>query len=455
MSKSLKPGVSGIDYQELEIEVAQCLCGEGEVRILGSPFDRPREPFRPPFDLDELNDLLEELDSLQLKTDARSVDERKNLAQKVGQTLYQALLPGKVRQTFGNSLAALRMLRASKRVGLRLRLSFGQANRYLSEIVALPWELLCSPDTLEFPVSAPETPLVRYLDLERPIEPITIQPPVRVLAVLASPRGLREIDREHHANILRTACPGGGCLKLEFLEPATLAELCEVLEGHRDAGEPIHVIHFLGHGAFGEDGEGYLNFERDDGGRNEVSGRVLAQTISGFREIRLAVLSTCVGARMMRHRGQHPFAGAASALVAGGLPAVVAMQFPVSEQAASEFTGAFYRGLSKGRPLEEAVTEGRLRILATEPRTFEWASPVLFLRSRDGRVLDLVDEHGQAQHEQARGPAAPSRTSDDTTGRDLYKAYIIQKAAGDSVRVGRDINVGSAGRDVNIGSGNR
>lgn len=40
-----------IEYDELEVEVSRCLCGEPEVRILESPFDRPRERFEPTYGL--------------------------------------------------------------------------------------------------------------------------------------------------------------------------------------------------------------------------------------------------------------------------------------------------------------------------------------------------------------------------------------------------------------------
>jgi CHAT domain-containing protein len=381
--------VASIEYEELEIEVGRCLCGKGEVRILGSRFNRPRERFRPSYDIEELNRRLEELDKLLLEG-PEVVRQRRQLAESIGQDLFSALLPDKVRQTFRMSLASLRTLRAAERnVGLRLRLSFGEASRYLPDVVGLPWELLCSPDTREFLTRAPETPLVRFLDLERPVEAVTVTPPIRVLAVLASPRELREIDREQHEKILRGACQPGR-LELKLLEPPTLATLLDRLHHHRASGKPIHVVHFLGHGAFDDSGEGFLNFEQPDRSADRVLGRDLAQILGGFQEVRLAVLSTCVGARMMRRQGQHPFTGSASALVAGGLPAVVGMQFPVSEAAAAAFTHSFYGHLADGRTLEEAVTEGRLRILATNASNFEWASPVLFLRSRDGKVFDLA-----------------------------------------------------------------
>ena len=137
--------VSGIEYEELEIEVSRCLCGQQEVRILDSVYNRPRERFEPSYDAKEMNRRLERLDELFLLGD-EAEGERRILAESIGKDLYAALLPGQVRQTFSMSLAALRRVRAYRNVGLRLRLSFGEAGLYVPEIVGLPWELL-APQT--------------------------------------------------------------------------------------------------------------------------------------------------------------------------------------------------------------------------------------------------------------------------------------------------------------------
>jgi hypothetical protein len=435
----------GREYEELEIEVGLGLNGEAEVRVLGSRFDRPREPFRPTYDVEELNRRLEVLDSLLLIEGSEDTEsKRRCLAESIGKDLYDALFPGKVRQTLEKCLASLYTQPTEKNVGLRLRLSFGEAGSYLPEIVGLPWELLCSPEK-KFPSSAPETPLVRHLDLSRPAGPMKIKPPLRILAVIASPRGLPMIDREEHEKVLRKACAQEGRLELSFLKPPTLMDLRETMGRFRGEGKPIHAVHFLGHGGFDESGEGRLNFENSDGSRDRVLGRVLAQSLAGFRELRLVVLSTCVGARMMRRHGQHPFSGTASALVAEGLPAVVGMQFSVSQAAASAFTHSFYHQLSDGRSLEEAVTEGRQRILGMDASTFEWASPVLFLRSRDGRVFDMETSPASRKHGEVSGadegtdPGSVSKNYQ--AGRDIFASERdMTIVKGDSYKAKRDIN---------------
>jgi hypothetical protein len=61
----------------------------------------------------------------------------------------------------------------------------------------------------------------------------------------------------------------------------------------------------------------------------------------------------------------------AQGLVQQDCTAVVAMQFPISDSAATEFTGDFYGALADGLPVDQAVTSGRKALLAEH--IAEWA----------------------------------------------------------------------------------
>ncbi len=79
-------------------------------------------------------------------------------------------------------------------------------------------------------------------------------------------------------------------------------------------------------------------------------------------------------------------AGLAQGLVRRDIGAVVAMQFPISDGAASTFSREFYGATADGFPVDQAVTNARKALLAEFGS--EWATPVLFLRSPDGVVFD-------------------------------------------------------------------
>jgi hypothetical protein len=91
----------------------------------------------------------------------------------------------------------------------------------------------------------------------------------------------------------------------------------------------------------------------------------------------------------------------AQGLVQQDCTAVVAMQFPISDGAATTFTGEFYGALADGFPVDQAATSARKALIAEYAA--EWATPVLFLRAPDGRVFD----HIVAQPELTAVPTEP------------------------------------------------
>ncbi len=107
---------------------------------------------------------------------------------------------------------------------------------------------------------------------------------------------------------------------------------------------------------------------------------LLAASAAESSTVRLVVLNSC-------HSASRPpadaLAGIASSLVTRGIPAVVAMQFVISDGAAKAFAEEFYRAIADLMPLDAAVSEAR-RAVANRVGNSEWATPVLFMRSDDG-----------------------------------------------------------------------
>jgi WD40 repeat protein len=115
--------------------------------------------------------------------------------------------------------------------------------------------------------------------------------------------------------------------------------------------------------------------------------------IRGHRSLRLVVLNACEGARSAR---DDPFGGVAQALVHQGIPAVIAMQFEISDPAALVFSQSFYQAVADGLPVDVATLEAR-RAMFAEGSEVEWATPVLYLRSPDGRVFTRTWERPDRQ----------------------------------------------------------
>jgi len=88
------------------------------------------------------------------------------------------------------------------------------------------------------------------------------------------------------------------------------------------------------------------------------------------------------------------FGGLAAALIAAGVPAVIANQFPISDTPAIEFAETFYTHIVGGAPVDAAVTAGRQRLFRVQ--NSEWATPVLYMRSRSGMVLRMQPHRARA-----------------------------------------------------------
>ena len=92
------------------------------------------------------------------------------------------------------------------------------------------------------------------------------------------------------------------------------------------------------------------------------------------------------------------------------MPAVVAMQFEISDEAAITFAEELYQSLiGRQDPIDVAVAEARKAIF-TEVNETEWATPVLFLRNEDGRLFDFapVAEAGVAATAAGAKAGAPA-----------------------------------------------
>ncbi|HSN87918.1 MAG TPA: CHAT domain-containing protein, partial [Thermoanaerobaculia bacterium] len=299
----------------------------------------------------------------------------------VGMELFRTLFVDEVLGLFRASLAGL----PSEEHGLRIRLELNPREPGLAPLHDLPWELLCRPETEDFLGLSRHTPIVRFLDAHRERRPaIPLPPRLRILAVAESPADAPPLEVERELHDLEAAWCGLDS-RVEILRPEGRGR--EAL--HRAfLASTIHVLHFMGHGVFEEwTGEGALLFEGEDGAAFPVSGRGLAQELKGFRSLRFVVLNACHTAQAVGERGSNPFAGVATALVMEGVPAVVAMRRPISDAAALAFGRTLYERLAAGEPVDTAVAEARLAIHRLDETSDEWSTPVLFLRSPDGRLF--------------------------------------------------------------------
>ncbi len=288
-------------------------------------------------------------------------------ARDFGEKLFDALFQGEVRRVLD--------LTQTRHVGIRIRLSMDLHGEGMTEVASLPWELMRPRDQNPLAVSN-QTLLVRSPDVVQPTEPTPFEPPLRILLVVSNPKGSAPLNlAEEKARLTRIWGPVPD-VQVDSCAPV----VSELLNKLRISD--YHVIHYMGHGQFDPaTGRGGLLMEKEDGSPDLVSGEDLAIYLRDeLRLLRLVFLNACKTAASSTRQGVDPFAGIATALIQAGVPAVVAMQFPISDNAAVTFSETFYQGIARGEPVDVAMAEGRKKLWSLD----EWATPVLFLRSQDG-----------------------------------------------------------------------
>ncbi len=299
----------------------------------------------------------------------------------VGARLFQALFSGAVRDRLLQSLSQ-GLGRGERGVRIQLRLDLGdRGTAAAAALHRLPWELLRRPEGAGFLALSRRTPVVRYLEREGPAVP-PAPSTLHLLAVAPEPAGLPALDLAGELRRLEaSASSWWRGVRVSRLRGATLDALVEACR----TGE-VHALHFMGHGTFEpRSGEGALVFENERRGPDPVTGPRLARQLADFvPPLRFVFLNAC---RTAEAAAGAPFAGVATALAEVGVPAILAMQHPVSDRAAIEVSRAVYRELARGRPVELAVAEARLAVDRRLPGSPEWATPALFLRAPDGRLF--------------------------------------------------------------------
>jgi hypothetical protein len=293
-----------------------------------------------------------------------------------GGKLYNALFNGELRDLLLRSVNQTR----AQRVGMRLRFRLTD----VPELAKLPWEFLYDRRLDRFMAQSRYTPLVRYLDLPDPPHPLSVDSPLRLLVLISNPRGWPRLDVDREWSVLTGALAqpqADGRVIIERM-PANMSTLRQRLRR-----EEFHIFHFVGHGYYrGDWGDGVLVMEDAEGESHEVTGEQLGGLLNEYDATRLAVLNACEGAIS---DASDAFAGMAQSLIQQGLPAVVAMQFEITDEAAIIFARELYGAIADGFQLEAALADARGAIRDAGNPT-EWGTPVLYSRAPDGRLFDLA-----------------------------------------------------------------
>ncbi|MDB4872941.1 MAG: hypothetical protein JWL97_3945, partial [Gemmatimonadales bacterium] len=266
--------------------------------------------------------------------------------------------------------------------------------------LGLPWELMRDPGR-QTPVALDGVAVTRSLPSVDLAESFAVAATrLRVLMVISRPAGAADVGYQMIARPLLPLLEAvRGNVDVVVLRPPTLKQLEKVLAEAAAAGEPFQIVHFDGHGVFGDgvqasadrgpsmfEGpgpQGMLAFELPGGGADLVPAERVAQVLAVGR-VPVVVLNACQSGQVS---GQLE-AAVATRLLQGGAASVVAMAYSVYAVAAAEFMAVFYERLFAGDRVADAVTAGRQRLRLEDKRPSpkgklplaDWVVPVHYTR---------------------------------------------------------------------------
>jgi len=398
-------------FENFDLEFSRAAEGY-TARVLSSPGGEGSQSFAIPVNSLELeNVVLQVLAARHVRSIASKQGSR---LRGVGGALFKAVFAGEILQCYLRSLAG-----CTEASGLRIRLRFVDT----PELVNLPWELLYDEGIDQWVALKLDTPLVRYLRMPTQIAPLRVSGPLHVLTVVSDPSDVPHLDIDSEA-----AAVEGALRLLDESSPGsvvaqTLRHPTPELLQRKLMELPWHVLHFIGHGEFDErTGTGMLVLEDEKGKARPITAERLSVMLQG-RSLKLVILNSCEGSR----GGEDHRSGLAQSLIAQGVPAVIAMQFPITDTAALAFSRMFYHAVVLGTSLENAVVEARRAIF--QESELEWATPTLYLRSENGLLFERFDSAGlrkvvSAQQPRSDAPADPSHV--DVASRELAGPEIAK-----------------------------
>ena len=312
---------------------------------------------------------------------------REPTLRQMGRVLFDALFQGEVRTHF---IGVYRHdVRPADGAYLRLRLDISED---APELARLPWELMYWNGM--FLATQVKTLLTRQLlALDYgDVQTAAAERP-RVLVVIPEGSGLAT-DAEVRT-IVAALVQAGIAHKL-LHGPVSVHDVADTLAAGR-----YSILHFIGHGQVLEEADGLLHgslrfnapppFAGLPTDEDWVSDTRLRILLGPYASLRLVILNACHGAEVTGSDEEGSFVGLGPALLKAGVPAVVAMQYPIHDNVAVRFAEVLYRRLTEGQwagQIDAAVSLARNACFVQFPDSRGFATPVLYLRSSDGVIFE-------------------------------------------------------------------
>ncbi|MBD2020398.1 CHAT domain-containing protein [Leptolyngbya sp. FACHB-36] len=368
------------------------------------------------------------------------------LMQNLGICLWQWLFDGPIQASLNHSQG----IAAGQTKPLRLRLEVRDP-----DLIALPWEIMQDGPGKQAISLSQQLLFSRTTSDVQALAPLRTDHKLKILVVLgqdvdpskavASTATLKlEQEATALSNLLKTFGSVGTGMG-EFCQVETLVQpspkdLIEHLENQDFENQPYNVLFYAGHGVPAPDG-GVLFLQPG----MTLNGTELAQVLTRCK-VKLAVFNACWGAQP-DHYGSFedseersseaiPRSSLAEVLIHHGVPAVLGMREPVTDEEALSFIQAFAKALAERLPIDQAVAVARQHLLTLYKFNHPaWTLPVLYMHPQfDGELLKPVE--GTL----TQLPGVITQIGQRTTGaslRSLHEPKVWQIRSG-MMRIGRD-----------------
>jgi hypothetical protein len=258
--------------------------------------------------------------------------------------------------------------------------------------------------------------LARYLPQSEVLEKLAPDPmdlPVRILIVSAHPersdgRNLETIEDDDFISQLLML--KSDSIKIEHLVDPNYETLKEFIKGKNgDQGFVPHILHFIGHGEAGKialkktrkdiieelNRAGKISIVDPDSADDAewIDKKGISSLFDDVSKPKFVFLNACNAAKT-EFRGYNDFSNnLAIELVNSGIPAVLAMQYKITNDDAAEFSQRIYLDIRKGVPIDQAVKNG-IRILGDRSPAWNhprFGIPVFYLGAKDTTFLSVAE----------------------------------------------------------------
>jgi hypothetical protein len=267
----------------------------------------------------------------------------------------------------------LRLAWDSRRI-LRLTLCFDDPALGIA-----PWEYLFDPDEELFLAASRDVAFSRRVPTTGYAEPFTVTEPLRLLVAISNPSDLEDplkpLNVEEEQAAIEEALKDCKHIRKRFLLEPSTKNLRESLREFRP-----NIFHFIGHGIWRE-GRPHLVITNEDNRMRYMDEDMFRDLLRGQDELKVMFLSACRSGEVhvdVSEVGIRSPVGLAPELLKSGIPAVLAMQHPVTIPTARRFASHFYQALANEDPIDAAVNLAREDLRFEVENRRDFGTPVLY-----------------------------------------------------------------------------